>query len=150
MDNIDWQDLLFQFDGRINRAKFWAGIGVIYVALIIAAVLASVMNSAAGWTIYGLVALVDDLRGLSWALMAARDQAQARNHSGIYPAHLLRALVAQTDGIVSAAVLSEVLDHPLLGVPGRDLLGRDTRHDAILLFSTVVLNEYTPRLSGRV
>ncbi len=34
------------------------------------------------------------------ALVAARDQAQARNHSGIHPAHLLRALIAQTDGIV--------------------------------------------------
>ncbi len=34
------------------------------------------------------------------ALIAARDQAQARNHSGIHPAHLLRALIVQTDGIV--------------------------------------------------
>ncbi|HKX75138.1 MAG TPA: ATP-dependent chaperone ClpB [Acidimicrobiia bacterium] len=34
------------------------------------------------------------------ALLAARDQATARNHSGIHPAHLARALVAQTDGLV--------------------------------------------------
>ncbi|MGQ0849305.1 MAG: ATP-dependent chaperone ClpB [Actinomycetota bacterium] len=34
------------------------------------------------------------------ALLAARDQATARNHGGIYPAHLLRALVAQTEGLV--------------------------------------------------
>jgi ATP-dependent Clp protease ATP-binding subunit ClpB len=34
------------------------------------------------------------------ALVAAKDQATARNHGGIHPAHLLRALVAQTDGIV--------------------------------------------------
>jgi ATP-dependent Clp protease ATP-binding subunit ClpB len=34
------------------------------------------------------------------ALVAARDQATARNHSGIFPAHLMRALTAQTDGIV--------------------------------------------------
>ena len=34
------------------------------------------------------------------ALVAARDQATARNHSGICPAHLMRALTAQTDGIV--------------------------------------------------
>ena len=26
MENIDWTYLLFKFDGRINRAKFWAGI----------------------------------------------------------------------------------------------------------------------------
>ncbi len=34
------------------------------------------------------------------ALIAARDQATARNHSGVHPAHLARALIAQTDGIV--------------------------------------------------
>jgi ATP-dependent Clp protease ATP-binding subunit ClpB len=34
------------------------------------------------------------------ALVAARDQATARNHGGIHPAHLLRALVAQTEGMV--------------------------------------------------
>ena len=34
------------------------------------------------------------------ALVAARDQATARNHGAMYPAHLLRALVAQTDGLV--------------------------------------------------
>ncbi|HSL27340.1 MAG TPA: ATP-dependent chaperone ClpB [Acidimicrobiia bacterium] len=34
------------------------------------------------------------------ALLAARDQATARNHGNIHPAHLLRALVAQTEGLV--------------------------------------------------
>jgi ATP-dependent Clp protease ATP-binding subunit ClpB len=34
------------------------------------------------------------------ALLAARDQATARNHSGIHSSHLLRALVAQTDGLL--------------------------------------------------
>ena len=33
------------------------------------------------------------------ALAAARDQAIARNHAGIHPAHLLRAVIAQNDGI---------------------------------------------------
>jgi uncharacterized membrane protein YhaH (DUF805 family) len=31
MDNIDWADLLFKFDGRINRGKFWLGMVVIGV-----------------------------------------------------------------------------------------------------------------------
>ncbi len=30
MDNIDWGWLLFQFDGRINRAKFWLVWVVLY------------------------------------------------------------------------------------------------------------------------
>ena len=33
MENIDWGYLLFQFDGRINRAKFWFGVVILYAAL---------------------------------------------------------------------------------------------------------------------
>jgi ATP-dependent Clp protease ATP-binding subunit ClpB len=40
------------------------------------------------------------------ALLAARDQATARNHGSMYPAHLLRALVAQTDGLVMPLLTS--------------------------------------------
>ena len=33
MDNIDWQHLLFQFDGRINRAKYWLGFVIVYAGV---------------------------------------------------------------------------------------------------------------------
>ena len=29
---MDWKYLFTSFDGRINRAKFWAGVGVFIVA----------------------------------------------------------------------------------------------------------------------
>jgi uncharacterized membrane protein YhaH (DUF805 family) len=35
MGDIDWQHLLFRFDGRINRAKFWSGVGALIVAYIV-------------------------------------------------------------------------------------------------------------------
>ncbi len=35
MGDIDWQYLLLRFDGRINRAKFWSGVGAIIVAYIV-------------------------------------------------------------------------------------------------------------------
>ncbi|TIO90373.1 MAG: DUF805 domain-containing protein, partial [Mesorhizobium sp.] len=31
---MDWKYLLTSFDGRINRAKFWAGIGIFIVIAI--------------------------------------------------------------------------------------------------------------------
>jgi uncharacterized membrane protein YhaH (DUF805 family) len=31
MGDIDWMDLFFQFDGRINRAKWWLGVVIIWV-----------------------------------------------------------------------------------------------------------------------
>ncbi len=60
------------------------------------------------------------------ALLAARDQATARNHAGIHPAHLLRALVAQTDGIslpliqatgVQPNAVRSVAESALAGLP---------------------------------
>ena len=35
MENIDWKDLLFSFDGRINRGKFWLGIVASWVVAIV-------------------------------------------------------------------------------------------------------------------
>jgi uncharacterized membrane protein YhaH (DUF805 family) len=51
MGDIDWTYLLFKFDGRINRAKFWAGsilIWGIYTLWILAFVAAISVSSTAG------------------------------------------------------------------------------------------------------
>ena len=51
MENIDWTYLLFKFDGRINRAKFWAGsilIWGIYTLWVIAFVAAINVSSSVG------------------------------------------------------------------------------------------------------
>ena len=39
MGDIDWAHLFFQFDGRINRAKFWLGVVGIWVIEAIAALI---------------------------------------------------------------------------------------------------------------
>ena len=36
MDNIDWGSYLTSFEGRLNRAKFWLGVAIIYIVEIIA------------------------------------------------------------------------------------------------------------------
>ena len=51
MGDIDWTYLLFKFDGRINRAKFWAGsilIWGIYMLWLMAVVAAINVSSTAG------------------------------------------------------------------------------------------------------
>ena len=55
MADIDWQYLLFQFDGRINRAKFWWGAGALIVGYIILGVVNALIDSGA---IQGLLFLV--------------------------------------------------------------------------------------------
>ena len=55
VENIDWTYLLFKFDGRINRAKFWAGIAVSWGFGIIFAILAGIaVGSGSG----GLASIV--------------------------------------------------------------------------------------------
>ena len=42
---MDWKYLLTSFDGRINRAKFWAGIGVFIVLGIVGFIIDFVLGS---------------------------------------------------------------------------------------------------------
>ncbi len=58
MENIDWQYLLFSFEGRINRARFWIGIAAMWVILSIFAMLAAVTDSPFLWTIFALLTLL--------------------------------------------------------------------------------------------
>ena len=58
------------------------------------------------------------------ALVAARDQATARNHSGIHPAHLLRALIAQTDGIVLPLLQAMDVQPPAVRSAAESLLSK--------------------------
>ena len=44
MGDIDWQHLLFSFDGRINRAKFWAGFAASWViALVVGGIIGGIL-----------------------------------------------------------------------------------------------------------
>ena len=58
MDNIDWGDLLFKFDGRINRGKYWLGILTIYVVVWAVAIIAALTNSTFLWVVAGIIILI--------------------------------------------------------------------------------------------
>lgn len=59
---MDWKWLFTSFDGRINRAKFWAGVGVLFVVIIVAMILDNLLGLnfspeiPYGW-LYALAAL---------------------------------------------------------------------------------------------
>jgi uncharacterized membrane protein YhaH (DUF805 family) len=57
MDNINWGDLLFGFNGRINRAKYWLGILVCVVASIVASILGALLGSTIGTLVTGVVSI---------------------------------------------------------------------------------------------
>lgn len=56
MDDIDWGHLLFGFDGRINRAQFWAGATLVF-GLVFASV--AVGFAARNIFIWGFIAIVN-------------------------------------------------------------------------------------------
>jgi len=58
MENLDWGWYLFGFEGRINRGKFWLGWAVLYTFFLVAAVIASVANSAFVFTLIAVIGLL--------------------------------------------------------------------------------------------
>lgn len=52
MGNIDWKHLLFKFDGRINRSKFWSGLIAVWVTVVLMFVIAAGINSAFVWLLF--------------------------------------------------------------------------------------------------
>lgn len=65
MENIDWGHLLFAFDGRINRAKFWIGIGATWLVAFVVIGIVAAMNSTFGYIIAGVFYI-----GLIWVGLA--------------------------------------------------------------------------------
>jgi uncharacterized membrane protein YhaH (DUF805 family) len=61
VENIDWKFLLFEFDGRINRGKFWAGFAATWVIGIVGGILfgiAAAVDSGAVWVIIGFLLIM--------------------------------------------------------------------------------------------
>lgn len=82
---MDWKYLLTSFDGRINRAKFWAGIGVFIVIAIIAFILDSIlgtrMTTASGAQI-GIIGILVALASIYFAIALYAKRWHDRNKSG--------------------------------------------------------------------
>jgi uncharacterized membrane protein YhaH (DUF805 family) len=78
MDDIDWGYLFFQFDGRINRAKFWLGIVGLYAALWVLIGIAFATESGALISAVSLLWIAALWPGLAIAIKRWHD----RNKSG--------------------------------------------------------------------
>jgi uncharacterized membrane protein YhaH (DUF805 family) len=52
---MDWKYLLTSYEGRINRAKFWAGVGILFVGAIVATIVDNVIGTTVADLPYGYV-----------------------------------------------------------------------------------------------
>ncbi|QKD00634.1 DUF805 domain-containing protein [Mesorhizobium loti] len=82
---MDWKYLLTSFDGRINRAKFWAGIGVFVVIGIVGFILDSILGTrittGSGAQI-GIIGIVLALASIYFAIALYAKRWHDRNKSG--------------------------------------------------------------------
>ena len=74
MDNIDWKYLLFDFNGRINRGKFWLGIVVVWAAVLILVTIAAVINSTIIWLLVAVVYIGTIWVGLALSIKRWHDR----------------------------------------------------------------------------
>jgi uncharacterized membrane protein YhaH (DUF805 family) len=73
--DMDWGNLLFSYEGRINRAKFWLAVLVYVVISIVGTVAALVSPSELlGSLINGLVSLVTFVSGIFVAIKRLHDR----------------------------------------------------------------------------
>jgi uncharacterized membrane protein YhaH (DUF805 family) len=79
---MDWKYLLTSFDGRINRAKFWAGIGVLVAAGIVAEIIDVVLGLNTGQYGMGFVTSVVALVSIYFVLAIYAKRWHDRDKSG--------------------------------------------------------------------
>ncbi|MBN9218010.1 MAG: DUF805 domain-containing protein [Mesorhizobium sp.] len=82
---MDWKYLLTSFDGRINRAKFWAGIGIFIVIGIVAFILDSILGTrftTASGAQVGIIGIFVALASIYFALALYAKRWHDRNKSG--------------------------------------------------------------------
>lgn len=96
---MDWKFLLTSFDGRINRAKFWAGIGIFIalgiVAVIIDMVIGTTIDLGEGGQL-GIISTIVSLATIYFALAVYAKRWHDRDKSGWWT---LIALVPVIGGI---------------------------------------------------
>ena len=52
---MDWKYLFTSFDGRINRGKFWAGVGVLIAVSIVASIIDAILGLQLGDSGLGVI-----------------------------------------------------------------------------------------------
>lgn len=76
---MDWGYLFTSFEGRINRAKFWAGYVVLWVATAIVVGILSVIlgDSASFWILYFIAVVLIVLAGLAIQIKRWHDRGKS-------------------------------------------------------------------------
>lgn len=77
MDNIDWKHLLFDFDGRINRGKFWLGAVVLWAVSTLILFIAIAVSNNVLWTVLAITYIAIIWVGLAISIKRWHDRGKS-------------------------------------------------------------------------
>jgi uncharacterized membrane protein YhaH (DUF805 family) len=121
MENIDFTYLLFKFDGRINRAKFWLGMVILWAAN---AVLGTIILSGRDSSILFALAIVASFVLIWPSLAVSIKRWHDRDKSGWWVLIVLVPFIGWIWALVETGFLAGTPDRnqygpdPLAAVPG--------------------------------
>ncbi len=79
---MDWKYLFTSFEGRINRAKFWAGIGVLIAVSIVASILDAILGLQISDSGFGILGAIFAIGSIYFALALYAKRWHDRDKSG--------------------------------------------------------------------
>lgn len=79
---MDWKYLLTSYEGRINRAKFWAGVAVLFAVAIIAMIIDNILGTTIEGLPYGYVYIIAVIASIYFALAIYAKRWHDRGKSG--------------------------------------------------------------------
>jgi uncharacterized membrane protein YhaH (DUF805 family) len=103
---MDWKWLLTSFDGRINRGKFWAGVGVLMAGAIIAALIDNLLGITFSPEIpYGPVYAIYALASLYCSIAVGVKRWHDRDKSGWWMLIILVPIIGGIWYLVECGIL---------------------------------------------
>jgi uncharacterized membrane protein YhaH (DUF805 family) len=113
---MDWKYLLTSFEGRINRAKFWAGVGVLFAAGILANLIDSMLGTVSANGV-GVVSAIVGLVSIYLGLAVYAKRWHDRDKSGWWSLILLVPVIGWVWLLVECGILE--------GTKGPNRFGQD-------------------------
>jgi uncharacterized membrane protein YhaH (DUF805 family) len=102
---MDWKYLLTSFEGRINRAKFWAGVGVLIAAAILASLIDSILGLHFGEAGFGLISALVGLVSIYLGIALYAKRWHDRDKSGWWTLIVLVPIIGPIWFLVECGIL---------------------------------------------
>ena len=114
---MDWKYVLTSYDGRINRAKFWAGVGVFFAGAVVATIVDNILGTTFEGMPYGFVYVLYSIASLYLIFAVYAKRWHDRDKSGWWSLIVLVPLIGAIWFLVECGILE--------GTKGPNRFGQD-------------------------